>query len=131
MRPTTSSRQGEACQSIRHVLGRLGDKWSLLIVFNLARGPLRFNELRRTVEGISQRMLTLTLRELERDGLVLRTVTPSVPPRVDYELTELGTGLLEPTRRLVEWALRNQVAMETARREYDARPPESPRHGRP
>lgn len=113
--------ESPSCQPIRHVLGRVADKWSLLIVFNLAHGPVRFNQLRRIIQGISQRMLTLTLRELERDGLVLRTVTPSVPPRVDYELTELGFSLLEPTRGLVQWALRHQSELEQANRDYDGR----------
>ena len=82
--------ESPACQGINEVLSRIGDKWSMLIVANLADGPRRFSELKRAIPTISQRMLTLSLRGLERDGLVTRTVTPSIPPRVDYELTALG-----------------------------------------
>src|SRR4051812_15838786 len=88
------------CVAIREVLNMVGDKWSVLIVGMLGRGPKRFSELRREIDGISQRMLTLTLRGLERDGLITRTVTPTIPPRVDYELTELGRTLLRPVSRL-------------------------------
>jgi len=114
----------ESCRPIRAVLERVADKWSLLIIFTLCSGALRFNELRRRISGISQRMLTLTLRELERDGLVTRTVTPSVPPRVDYELTALGTSLLGPVQTLVNWALENQSEMNAARQAFDHRRPE-------
>ena len=110
----------EACKPIRHVLERVGDKWSLLIIYQLSQQSLRFNELRRAIPTISQRMLTYSLRELERDGLVLRTVTPSVPPRVDYELTPLGATLLVPVKALTEWALSHQAEMEEARNRYDA-----------
>jgi DNA-binding HxlR family transcriptional regulator len=92
------------CMMIREVLSLVGDKWSVQVVAMLGEGPLRFSELRRSIEGISQRMLTLTLRGLERDGLVTRIVTPTVPPRVDYELTRLGRTLLEPVSGLVQWA---------------------------
>jgi DNA-binding HxlR family transcriptional regulator len=84
------------CLGVTGVLQRVGDKWSMLTINMLADGPKRFSELRRSIEGISQRMLTLTLRGLERDGLVTRTVTPSIPPRVDYELTEVGQSLQQP-----------------------------------
>lgn len=109
----------EACRPIRHVLERVGDKWSLLIVYQLSAGKLRFNELRRALPGISQRMLTYSLRELERDGLVLRTVIPSVPPRVDYEVTPLGATLLAPVEGLIDWALAHQDEMEAARSRFD------------
>jgi len=92
----------EACPAVREVLSRVGDKWSVQIVALLGDGSKRFSELRRAIEGISQRMLTLTLRNLERDGLVTRTVFPEIPPRVDYELTRLGETLLEPIIALAE-----------------------------
>jgi len=110
----------EDCRAVSQVLSRIGDKWSVLIVNLLGRGPRRFNEIRRTVGGISQRMLTLTLRGLERDGLVTRTVSPTVPPRVDYALTDLGRSLLVPVSALAQWALTHQPAMERARRAFDA-----------
>src|SRR3990170_5838304 len=84
------------CRNVTPVLNRVGDKWSMLIVMNLSNGPKRFSELKRAIAGISQRMLTLSLRGLERDGLVSRTVTPTIPPRVDYELTAIGESLREP-----------------------------------
>ena len=90
----------EDCRAVSAVLARIGDKWSVLTVSRLGGGPLRFNELKRDIGGISQRMLTLTLRGLERDGLVTRTVFPTVPPRVDYELTALGRSLLVPVSAL-------------------------------
>ena len=107
------------CQAISEVLSRVGDKWTVLVVETLGGGPKRFNELRRALGTISQRMLTLTLRALERDGLVTRTVFPTIPPRVDYELTRLGRSLLEPVNGLSSWARANRVAMETARRKFD------------
>lgn len=110
----------EACPAVHEVLNRVGDKWSVLVIMRLGHGPRRFNELRRMIDGISQRMLTLTLRGLERDGLVTRTVTPSIPPRVDYELTELGRDLLNPVRALGEWALRHQTCIQAARTRFDA-----------
>jgi len=107
------------CRAVSDVLARVGDKWSVLVVTQLGDGPKRFNELRRTIGGISQRMLTLTLRGLERDGLVTRTVFPPVPPRVDYELTSLGRDLLQPVSELGAWAIRNQSKIEKARSRYD------------
>jgi len=109
----------EYCQRISQVLGRIGDKWSLQVVDRLGDGPHRFSDLLRSIDAISQRMLTLTLRTLERDGLVRRTVTPSLPPRVDYELTELGQSLREPVRVLSEWVVRNMDKMDSARHGYD------------
>ena len=107
------------CRAISDVLARVGDKWSVLVVTRLGGGPMRFNELRRAIGGISQRMLTLTLRGLERDGLVTRTVFPTIPPRVDYALTPLGRALLQPVSALGEWATRNQAKIARAREKFD------------
>src|SRR4051812_25091038 len=107
------------CMAIREVLDLVGDKWSLQLIRHLSEGPRRFSELKRTVEGISQRMLTLTLRGLERDGLVTRTVYPTVPPRVDYELTTLGKTLREPVNALAVWAGKNREKMQAARDAFD------------
>jgi DNA-binding HxlR family transcriptional regulator len=109
----------EGCIAVREVLKLVGDKWSVLVVAILGNGPLRFNELKRTIEGISQRMLTLTLRGLERDGLLTRTVTPTIPPRVDYELTNLGRTLLEPVSALATWAERHRPTIQAARDRFD------------
>lgn len=109
-----------ACTAVAPVLQRVGDKWSILVVMTLAKGPRRFNEIKREVEGISQRMLTLTLRSLERDGLVTRTVFPTVPPRVDYELTDLGHSLRGPVSMLGQWAMENRAAMQEAQARFDA-----------
>lgn len=103
------------------ILARIGDKWSVLIVMLLSSGPKRFNEMRRLISGISQRMLTLTLRGLERDGLVTRTLFPTIPPRVDYELTPLGYSLRKPITALGEWAYANRSEIETARAKFDRR----------
>lgn len=109
----------EDCRAISGVLARVGDKWSVLIVSRLGERPMRFNELKRDIGGISQRMLTLTLRGLERDGLVTRTVFPTIPPRVDYELTALGRSLLVPVTALGDWARRNIGRIEEARAKFD------------
>src|SRR5712691_9721300 len=108
------------CRGVASVLARVGDKWSVLVIMLLGDGPRRFNELKRMIGGISQRMLTLTLRGLERDGLVTRTVFPTIPPRVDYELTKLGRSLLKPVNGLGLWARRNRAAIADARRRFDA-----------
>jgi DNA-binding HxlR family transcriptional regulator len=113
--------QSSDCRAVSSVLARVGDKWTVLIVALLGDGPKRFNEIKRMVGGISQRMLTLTLRGLERDGLVTRTVFPTVPPRVDYELTPLGRSLWEPVEALGAWARGNIGEIEAARRRFDAR----------
>ena len=106
----------------REVLARVGDKWSVYVIDVLgSSGTLRFNELRNRVEGISQRMLTVTLRGMERDGLVSRTVHPEVPPRVEYELTPLGKTLRKLVRGLVEWSGAHLHEVDAARAEYDAR----------
>ena len=107
------------CRTVTEVLSRVGDKWSMQVVMNLGEGVLRFNELRRAIDGISQRMLTRTLRGLERDGLVSRTVIPSVPPRVDYALTELGHSLKCPVNALGAWAIGNREAIAAARAKFD------------
>lgn len=110
----------EDCRAVSEVLARIGDKWTVLVVGVLGGGPKQFNEIRRALGSISQRMLTLTLRGLERDGLVTRTVFPTIPPRVDYELTVLGCSLLEPVNGLGLWARRNRAAIQRARQQYDA-----------
>lgn len=110
----------EDCE-VRQILDRVADKWSLLVIALLDRRSLRFTELRRMIDGISQRMLTRTLRHLERDGLVMRTVHPTVPPRVDYELTPLGATLHDTIRTLVTWTEEHQSHIAAARAAYDAR----------
>jgi DNA-binding HxlR family transcriptional regulator len=110
----------EDCRAVSEVLDRVGDKWSVLVVTMLGDGSKRFNELRRAIASISQRMLTLTLRGLERDGLVTRTVYPTIPPRVDYTLTELGRSLLVPVHGLGLWARQNRDKIQQARIAFDA-----------
>src|SRR5215470_10457588 len=110
----------EDCRAVSEILARIGDKWTVLVVGELGGGPKRFSEIRRALGSISQRMLTLTLRGLERDGLVTRTVYPTIPPRVDYELTTLGQSLLEPVSELGLWARRNRAAIAEARQHFDA-----------
>jgi DNA-binding HxlR family transcriptional regulator len=124
--PARSEYEG-ACESsdgdgraVREVLDRIGDKWSLLVIVTLNEGLLRFTELRRHIPGISQRMLTLTLRQLERDGLVARTVHAEVPPRVEYELTDVGRTLIEPSMALAGWAIENYPRITAARDRFDA-----------
>jgi DNA-binding HxlR family transcriptional regulator len=111
--------QSHDCRAVSAILSRIGDKWSVLIITRLGEGPRRFNEIKRMIGGISQRMLTLTLRNLERDGLVSRTVTPTVPPRVDYALTDLGRDLLVPVSALGEWAIRHTPCIAAARVRFD------------
>lgn len=111
----------ERCPAVREVLNRVGDKWSVQIVDLLGDGAMRFSDLRRSIEGISQRMLTLTLRGLERDGLVTRTVFPEIPPRVEYQLTRLGKTLLDPIKGLAQWAEEYRTSIQDARDKYDAR----------
>ncbi|MET9690174.1 helix-turn-helix domain-containing protein [Streptomyces sp. NPDC006514] len=106
---------------IRDVLDRLGDKWSVLVVVELGAGMRRFKELQRAVDGISQRMLTLTVRRLERDGLVTRTVHATVPPQVEYELTDLGRSLTLLVKGLADWSLAHRARIEAARRKWDAK----------
>ncbi len=110
----------ENCRAVSEVLARVGDKWTVLVIWTLGGGPKRFNELRRALGSISQRMLTLTLRGLERDGLVSRKVFPTIPPRVDYDLTDLGRSLLEPVSELGQWARQNRDTILTARARFDS-----------
>jgi DNA-binding HxlR family transcriptional regulator len=109
------------CRGAASVLARVGDKWSVFVIMLLGGGPRRFNEIKRMVGGISQRMLTLTLRGLERDGLVTRTVFPTIPPRVDYELTDLGRGLSQPVIALGTWAMEHLTEIQDARARFDRR----------
>lgn len=104
---------------IREVLDRVGDKWSMLVIGTLQQGPMRFSELQQSVRGISQRMLTLNLRHLERDGLITRAVYAEVPPRVEYTLTELGETLISPVLTLAKWALDNHQQIERNREHFD------------
>jgi DNA-binding HxlR family transcriptional regulator len=114
--------EGEAnCKALARILDRVGDKWTIMVVGVLSHGPMRFNALQRTIPGISHRMLTLTLRGLERDGLVRRTAFPTIPPRVDYELTDAGHSLTEPLRALAAWARSRQAEIEAAQRRFDER----------
>jgi DNA-binding HxlR family transcriptional regulator len=117
---TAEDERHHDCRRVTPVLNRVGDKWSMQVVMELASGPKRFSELKRALDGVSQRMLTLTLRGLERDGLVSRTVTPTIPPRVDYELTELGISLREPVKALGQWALDHIDCIFAAQQKYDA-----------
>ena len=114
------ARSGEKGQLVRDLLERVGDKWSLMIIYALHAGPLRFTTLQQVIGGISQRMLTLNLRQAERDGLIKRTVYAEVPPRVEYELTELGHSLLVPVLGLLGWAEDNSDRVRTARDAYDS-----------
>ncbi len=108
---------------VRDVLDRIGDKWSVLVVVQLSNGVHRFRGLQRAIDGISQRMLTLTLRRLERDGLVRRTVYPTVPPQVTYELTDRGVSLVDLVSQLAQWSVDNREAIAASRRDYDAARP--------
>jgi len=108
------------CRTISTLLSRIGDKWTVLVVQTLGAGSKRFNELRREIPSVSQRMLTLTLRNLERDGLVSRAVTPSIPPRVDYALTELGRSLQKPICGLATWAMDHVEDIHAAQANFDA-----------
>src|SRR5712672_4597784 len=110
----------EDCRALGEILARVGDKWTVLVVGVLGDGPKRFSEIRRALGSISQRMLTLTLRGLERDSLVTRTVFPTIPPRVDYELTKLGRSLLEPVSGIGLWARQNRAAIQEARVRFDS-----------
>jgi DNA-binding HxlR family transcriptional regulator len=111
----------EDCRAVRSVLARVGDKWTVLIIVLLGDGPKRFNEIKRMVGGISQRMLTLTLRGLERDGVVTRTVSPTAPPRVDYELTKLGSTLWGAVEPICSWARGHVNEILTSREQFDQR----------
>jgi DNA-binding HxlR family transcriptional regulator len=108
------------CKVTGQILARIGDKWSVFVIGSLARRTMRFNELKRVIGGVSQRMLTLTLRGLERDGLVRRTIYPTIPPRVDYELTPLGRTLVEPLRGIADWAAAHIGEVVESRKGFDA-----------
>ncbi|WP_405162616.1 helix-turn-helix transcriptional regulator [Nocardia sp. NBC_01499] len=125
MTTTGSESPDNACRT-RIVLDIVGDKWSLLVVRNLRNGPRRFTELKREVDGISQRMLTVTLRSLERDGILTRTVHNVMPPHVSYELTPMGTTLRGATAPLLEWSVAHLTHIDAARAEYDTRPNPQP-----
>ncbi|MET0499030.1 MAG: helix-turn-helix domain-containing protein [Steroidobacteraceae bacterium] len=129
MIPSDKHEPGE-CGAISETLARIGDKWTVLVVEMLADGPVRFSELRRTIGNISQRMLTLTLRGLERDGLVTRTVYPTIPPRVEYELTKLGRTLREPLIAVAEWVRKHRPAIVAARQVFDTGSTAKPSHRR-
>jgi DNA-binding HxlR family transcriptional regulator len=120
MKPCDTTDTG-TCQRISELLARIGDKWTLLVVRTLSGGPLRFNAVRRQISGISQKMLTLTLRNLERDGFVTRTVTPSTPPQVEYALTALGHDLGKPVSALAQWTWENAQRIDAARAAFDQR----------
>jgi DNA-binding HxlR family transcriptional regulator len=107
--------------TLSDLLERIGGKWAVLVIRQLNHGPHRFSELKRSIEGISQKMLTATLRDLERDGFISRTVTPSIPPRVDYELTELGLDLRVPLHALATWAVENRERVHAARERFAQR----------
>lgn len=109
------------CRQIADILGRIGDKWTVLVIGQMSQGPLRFNEIKRRIGNISQKMLSATLRALERDGLVTRTQFPTVPPRVDYALTALGHDLLRSVRALEGWARANMAQVYAARAKYDGK----------
>jgi DNA-binding HxlR family transcriptional regulator len=118
--PLQAGNPAQVCAGMADILNRIGDKWSVMVVGFLSRKTMRFNELRHAIGGISQRMLTLTLRNLERDGLVTRTVYPEIPPRVEYTLTDLGHTLTEPLDALWTWAAEHQGEVQQARMGYDA-----------
>jgi DNA-binding HxlR family transcriptional regulator len=118
LKPSTLSATSD-CQRVSAILSRVGDKWTVLVVRQLSEGPRRFSEVQRALGSISQKMLTTTLRGLERDGLISRTVFPTIPPRVEYELTALGRDLLKPVGALGEWAIRNAERVEKAQTAFD------------
>ena len=109
------------CRALGQILDRVGDKWTIMVVGVLSRSPLRFNQIMREIGGVSHRMLTLTLRSLERDGLVARTAYATIPPKVEYALTDAGRSLIEPLRILSNWAIEYRPAIEKARAEFDSR----------
>lgn len=118
---TTEEHSPEGCRPIGEVLSRIGDKWTILLLRALGDKRMRFNELHRSIEGISQRMLTVTVRNLERDGLLIRTVYPTIPPRVEYELSDLGRSLKEALAPVGAWVMANQRNIDEARRVFDSK----------
>ena len=119
------------CAAVNDILSTIGDKWTVLVVTTLSGGPLRFSELKRAVGDISQRMLTLTLRNLERDGFVTRTVHPTVPPRVEYQLTDLGKTLIAPLEQIAKWAISHQDEVADARANFDNAKASLPQNSQP
>lgn len=111
------------CRALGGILDRIGDKWTVMVVGLLSHGPMRFNQIQRTIGGVSHRMLTLTLRGLERDGLVTRTVYPTIPPKVEYALTPIGVSLIAPLRGLSDWVNVHRTSIEAARADHDRRGP--------
>lgn len=126
----TSEHTTITCRPVTDLLNRIAGKWTILIIRKLEDGPMRFGELKRQIDGISQKMLTSTLRDLEHDGFVSRTVTPSIPPRVDYELTSLGRDLNVPLRAIGEWAVANRTRVERARIQFESDNPAAVAHNR-
>jgi DNA-binding HxlR family transcriptional regulator len=127
MKPVVTA-VSQDCRPVGEILNQIGGKWTVLIINLLEAGPMRFSEIKRHIGGISQKVLTATLRELEMDGFVTRTVTPSIPPRVDYELTELGRDLQGPLRALGQWAVENRPRVLEARRRYFSENPDAMPH---
>jgi DNA-binding HxlR family transcriptional regulator len=125
--PTDVKACKEAMVPVTEVIAQIGGKWTVHIVMALGHGPMRFSELLRGIEGVSQKMLTATLRDLERDGFITRTVTPSIPPRVDYELTDLGTDLLDPIKAIGAFAHANRHRVDEARHRFAEREAEARR----
>ena len=123
--PRVTAGDSAECRIVREILSQLGDKWTLLVILCLSTGPMRFNAIQRAVVGISHRMLTVTLRKLERDGLVRRTVYPELPPRTEYELTPLGVSFTEPVMAIANWAVIAQPEIETNRERFDGTERES------
>jgi DNA-binding HxlR family transcriptional regulator len=129
MKPARATKQeiahfglpAEVCREVGDILGTIGSKWSILVIRVLSDGPMRFSDLRRAVSAVTQKVLTATLRDLERDGFVARTVTPTKPPRVDYALTRLGRDLMEPVNTLAHWALDHRARVRAARAAFDGR----------
>ena len=121
MKPCMMALPPETCRALTDTLARVGDKWSMLTIVSLEDGEMRFNGLRRRIDGISQKMLTVTVRGLERDGYVSRRVALTKPPSVHYALTPLGREVLEPVRALAMWALSRMEVIQGARASYDAR----------
>jgi DNA-binding HxlR family transcriptional regulator len=115
------------CQQVSQILSRIGEKWSMLIVMLLREGPRRFNDIKRNTAGISQQMLTRTLRGLERDGIVTRTIFPTSPPQVEYSLTALGRSMSDPVLAFGEWVRAHLAEFDAARRRFDARDENSER----
>ena len=125
MEPRSFEECTRAMVPVHEVLAQIGGKWTIFIIQALSNGPRRFSEIKRQIDGISQKMLTSTLRDLEKDGFVTRKVTPSIPPRVDYELTQMGSELQMPLRTIGDWAHANRHRVEAAREEFAKREAEA------